>query len=208
MFLFFPPFPSLKGRTHTIMPAQTIMLFHFSSDSTLSKVCTIFQRNYALTKLCTTKSSSPSWRECQSHGDWWQKKNTRQYWPRRSVSMTASLWSCLGQFTHKYKNGAKNMPSLPAVTVLLSWQALTIPTFMPGLIKMLTWRQWRGSRNLRQNILKFGGLTAQSMQRGAHYLLVLTNTLITLDANCVSYSATRAGFVVLAGLININFLGL
>ncbi len=38
-------------------------------------------------------------------------------------------------------SGAKNMPLLPAVTVLLSWYALTIPTVMPGLMKMLTWRQ-------------------------------------------------------------------
>jgi hypothetical protein len=32
--------------------------------------------------------------------------------------------------------------------------------------------------------------------------------LITLDANSVSYSPTRAQFVVLAGLINIELLGL
>jgi hypothetical protein len=49
---------------------------------------------------------------------------------------------------------------------------------------------------------------AQSMQRGAHYLLILTNMLRTLDANHVSYSPTRARFVVLAGLINIELLGL
>ncbi len=48
----------------------------------------------------------------------------------------------------------------------------------------------------------------QSMQRGAHYLLVLTNMLRTLDTNCVSYSPTHAQFVVLAGLINIELLGL
>ena len=38
-------------------------------------------------------------------------------------------------------SGAKDMPSLPAVTVLLSWHALTMPTVMLGLTKMLTWRQ-------------------------------------------------------------------
>ncbi len=61
---------------------------------------------------------------------------------------------------------------------------------------------------MRQHILKSGGHTAQSMQRGAHYLLVLTNMLRTLDANRVSYSPTCARFVVLAGLINIELLGL
>jgi hypothetical protein len=60
---------------------------------------------------------------------------------------------------------------------------------------------------LRQHILKSGGHTAQSMQRGAHYLLVLTNMLRTLDANRVSYSPTSARFVVLAGVINIELLG-
>jgi hypothetical protein len=35
----------------------------------------------------------------------------------------------------------KNMPSSPAVTVLFSWHALTMPTVMPGLTKMLTWIQ-------------------------------------------------------------------
>jgi hypothetical protein len=49
---------------------------------------------------------------------------------------------------------------------------------------------------------------AQSMQRGACYLLVLTNMLRTLDANHVSYSPTHAQFFVLAGLINIELLGL
>ncbi len=49
---------------------------------------------------------------------------------------------------------------------------------------------------------------AQSMQRGACYLLVSTNMLRTLDANRVSYSPTRAQFVVLVGLINIELLGL
>ncbi len=61
---------------------------------------------------------------------------------------------------------------------------------------------------MRQHILKSGGHTAQSMQRGARYLLVLSNMLRTLDANHVSYSPTRAQFVVLAGLINIVLLGL
>jgi hypothetical protein len=46
------------------------------------------------------------------------------------------------------------------------------------------------------------------MQRGARYLLILTNMLRTLDANCVSHSPTYAQFVVLAGLINIELLGL
>jgi hypothetical protein len=35
----------------------------------------------------------------------------------------------------------KNMPSLPAVTVLLLWHVLTMPMVMPGLTRMLTWRQ-------------------------------------------------------------------
>jgi hypothetical protein len=46
------------------------------------------------------------------------------------------------------------------------------------------------------------------MQRGARYLLVLTNMLRTSDANRVSYSPTCAQFVMLAGLINIELLGL
>ncbi len=58
------------------------------------------------------------------------------------------------------------------------------------------------------HVLKSGGHTAQSMQRGARYLLVLTNMLRALDANCVSYSPTRAQIVVLAGLISIELLGL
>ncbi len=122
--------------------------------------------------------------------------------------MTKSLWSCLGQFTHKYISSVKNMLSLPAVTVLLSWHALTMPTVMPGLMKMLTWRQWGGSRILRQHILKSGGHTAQSMWRDTCYLLVLTNMLRTLDPNHVSYSPTRVQFVALAGVINIELLGL
>ncbi len=61
---------------------------------------------------------------------------------------------------------------------------------------------------MRQHILKSGGHTAQSMQRGAHYLLVLTNMLRTSDANHVSYSPTRALFVVITGLLNIELLGL
>ncbi len=61
---------------------------------------------------------------------------------------------------------------------------------------------------MRQHILKSRGLTAQSMQRGAHYLFVLTNMLRTLDANRVSYSPTRARFVVMTGLLNIELLGL
>jgi hypothetical protein len=61
---------------------------------------------------------------------------------------------------------------------------------------------------LRQHILKSGGHTAQSMQRGARYLLVLTNMLRTLDANGVSYSPTRAQFVMITGLLNIELLGL
>ena len=39
-------------------------------------------------------------------------------------------------------------------------------------------------------------------------MLVLTNMLRTLDANCVSYSPTRAQFVVITGLLNIELLGL
>ncbi len=61
---------------------------------------------------------------------------------------------------------------------------------------------------MRQHILKSGGHTTQSKQRGARYLLVLTNMLRTSDANRVSYSPTCARFVVLAGLINIELLGL
>ncbi len=61
---------------------------------------------------------------------------------------------------------------------------------------------------MRQHILKSGEHTAQSMQRGACYLLILTNMLRTSDANRVSYSPTRAQFVVLTELINIELLGL
>jgi hypothetical protein len=61
---------------------------------------------------------------------------------------------------------------------------------------------------LKQHNLKSGGHTAQSMQRGARYLLVLTNMLKTSDANHVSYSPTRAQFVVITGLLNIELLGL
>ncbi len=61
---------------------------------------------------------------------------------------------------------------------------------------------------MRQHILKSRGLMAKSIQRGARYMLVLTNMLRTLDANCVSYSPTRARFVVIIGLLNIELLGL
>jgi hypothetical protein len=61
---------------------------------------------------------------------------------------------------------------------------------------------------LRQHILKSGGHTAQSMRRGARYLLILTNMLRTLDAHRVSYSPPYAQFVVLTGLYNIELLGL
>ncbi len=49
---------------------------------------------------------------------------------------------------------------------------------------------------------------AQSIQRGARYLLVLTNMLRTLDANRVSHPPTRAHFVLITGLLNIELLGL
>ena len=61
---------------------------------------------------------------------------------------------------------------------------------------------------MRQHILKSGGHMAQIMQRGTRYLLVLTNMLRTLDANRVSYSPTRAQFVMITGLLNIELLGL
>jgi hypothetical protein len=61
---------------------------------------------------------------------------------------------------------------------------------------------------LRQHIMKSGGHTAQSMQRGARYLLVVTIMLRTLDANCVSYSPTSAQFVMITELLNIELLGL
>jgi hypothetical protein len=61
---------------------------------------------------------------------------------------------------------------------------------------------------LRQHILKSRGLTARSIQRGAHYMLVLTNMLRTLDAIRVNYSPTRAQFVVIIDLLNIELLGL
>ncbi len=61
---------------------------------------------------------------------------------------------------------------------------------------------------MRQHILKSGGHTAQSMKKGARYLLVLTNMLRTSDANRVSYSPTHAQFVVQAGVINIELVGL
>jgi hypothetical protein len=61
---------------------------------------------------------------------------------------------------------------------------------------------------LRQHILTSRGLTYKSIQRGARYMLVLTNILITLDANRVSYSLTHARFVIITGLLNIELLGL
>jgi hypothetical protein len=39
-------------------------------------------------------------------------------------------------------------------------------------------------------------------------MLILTNILIKLDANRVSYSLTRAQFVIITGLLNIELLGL
>ncbi len=39
-------------------------------------------------------------------------------------------------------------------------------------------------------------------------MLFLTNILITLDTNGVSYSLTHAQFVVITVLLNIEFLGL
>jgi hypothetical protein len=61
---------------------------------------------------------------------------------------------------------------------------------------------------LRQHILTSRGLTYNSIQRGARYMLVLRNILITSDANRVSYSLTHAQFVVITGLFNIELLGL
>jgi hypothetical protein len=61
---------------------------------------------------------------------------------------------------------------------------------------------------LRQHILKSRGLMAQSIQRGARYMLALTNMLRTSDANRVSYSPTHAQFVMITGLLNIELLGL
>ncbi len=61
---------------------------------------------------------------------------------------------------------------------------------------------------MRQHILKSRGLTAQSTRRGTRYLLVLTNMLRTLDANCGTYSPSRAQFVMITGLLNIELLGL
>ncbi len=49
---------------------------------------------------------------------------------------------------------------------------------------------------------------AKSIQRGARCMLVLANILRKLDANHVSYSPTRALFVVITGLLNIELLGL
>ncbi len=39
-------------------------------------------------------------------------------------------------------------------------------------------------------------------------MLILLNMLRTLDTNHVSYSPTRAQFVVITGLLNIELLGL
>ncbi len=61
---------------------------------------------------------------------------------------------------------------------------------------------------MRQHILKSRGLMAKSIRRGAHYMLILTNMLRTLDANRVSYSPTHSQFVVIIGLLNIELLGL
>jgi hypothetical protein len=67
---------------------------------------------------------------------------------KNATMLTALIRICDGEpvkllrsiYPQIYK-WCKNMPSLPAVTVLLSWHALTMPTVMPGLTKMLTWRQ-------------------------------------------------------------------
>ncbi len=48
----------------------------------------------------------------------------------------------------------------------------------------------------------------KSIQRGACYMLVLTNILITSDANRVSYSLTCAQFVVITCQLNIKLLDL
>ncbi len=61
---------------------------------------------------------------------------------------------------------------------------------------------------MRQHILTSRGLMDKSIQRGACYMLILTNILITSDANRVSYSLTHAQFVVITGLLNIELLGL
>ncbi len=61
---------------------------------------------------------------------------------------------------------------------------------------------------LKQHILTSRGLVDKSIQRGTRYMLVLTNISITSDANRVSYSLTRAQFVVITGLLNIELLGL
>ncbi len=100
------------------------------------------------------------------------------------------------------------MPLLPAARVLLSRQALTMPTVMPVLTRMSTWRQLRGSHSSRQHILTSRRLTAETIRRGAHCVLVLANSLRTSDANHVNYSPTCAQFVVKTGLLNIELLGL
>ena len=61
---------------------------------------------------------------------------------------------------------------------------------------------------MSQHILISRGLTAKIIQRGARYMLNLTNMLRTLDTNHVSYSPTRAQFVMIIGLLNIELLGL
>ncbi len=61
---------------------------------------------------------------------------------------------------------------------------------------------------MRQHILTSSVLMDKSIQRGVHYMLVLTNILITSDANRVSYSLKHAHFFVITGLLNIELLGL
>ncbi len=51
-------------------------------------------------------------------------------------------------------------------------------------------------------------LMAKSIQRDASYMFILTNMLRTLDTNHVGYSPTRAQFVVITRLLNIELLGL
>jgi hypothetical protein len=48
----------------------------------------------------------------------------------------------------------------------------------------------------------------ETVRRLTYYLLILTNMLRTSDANHVSYSPTRARFVVITGLLTIELLGL
>jgi hypothetical protein len=97
----------------------------------------------------------------------WQLIRKEKY----TMILTAFIRNCNGEpvkllrsiHPQIYKWYEKYALSLPAVRVLLSWHALTMPMVMPVLTRMSTWRQLRGSHILRQHILTSRGLMAKTI---------------------------------------------